>query len=128
MKKRLICSIMIVSLMLLTGCENKTEQLENKINELESQINDMSTSTTSSSTTTTESTTTSSTTKSTKKKTTTTSTSTTKFIPPTVVTRTTSPTYKIPIAKNDGKNGYKICERSNNNCTCYFNDEEPYSC
>ena len=138
MKIRLIFSIMIVSLIILTGCESKTDKLENKINELESQINDMSTSTTTSTTTTTtiEFTTTSSSTKSTKKRTTTTTAQpTTKKANLAIPTYTTKPK-KLPIVKDvfddEGKRqgqkyGYKLCD-DDKKCTCYFDNEAPYTC
>ncbi len=121
MKKRLILSIILVSLMILTGCESKTDKLENKINELESQINDMSTSTTTVTSTTTatifeSTTTTSSSTKSTKKKTTTT-------------TRTTTGKKSFKTWKDEKGNevkGYEYCNEDG--CKCYLNNGIPRSC
>ncbi len=45
--KKIILTILLLSVFLISGCENKTDKLEDKLNELESTVQDMSTSTTS---------------------------------------------------------------------------------
>lgn len=120
--KKNILTILIVSILLVTGCENKTEQLENKINELESQINDMSTSTTIS-TTTTESTTTSKKTTSTIKKSTNTTTISTTNSTTTTKKTCTYDTW-IYWTDEDGKkhSGREVCENAKTRNECKYYD------
>lgn len=131
MKKTLILMMILSSTILFTGCESKTDKLEKKLNELESTVQDMSTSTTTEipntfSTKTTRST-------STRKKIIKQTQSTT-----TTIKNTTTAKYnkRISIVKypDEDENGpgrmvtgYALCD-SDNNCICYYEGENPYTC
>lgn len=123
--KKLIFSILIISLMILTGCEDKPKTLNDEPSTTTT-INTKESTTTS--ITTKDITTTSSrkTTSTTKKNTTSTSSTST------TVSKTTKKifiTSKV-IDKNNVQSyisGYKLCD-DEKECICYFDGKKPYKC
>lgn len=133
MKKYFIIPVLLMTVVLITGCESKTDKLENKLNELESTVQDMSASTT---TTTTipisteakQSTQKKITSKNTTKLTTTTSTTTITTQEQTTTTEQTTMRRDKYFFDEEGPmpNGYMECD--SNGCKCFLNNGKRKNC